>query len=187
MTHTVTLVADHHGFTGPKVQGHEYYVDAIIDVTDIDDVLTTTGDFVASANTFRRTSGTVISGLTVGNLVTIGSAASGANNIDSRITAIDGDLITFTTIGADGSNDEITLSKTNAVIPYSEFGLSSVSQVFILGQEDMDIHWTVELGTDGNSFKADNLVLRPRKRNSVSTAHPTNDCGTVRVRLLGQL
>ena len=185
MTHTVTLVNDHHGQNSPTVLGHEYYVDAIIDVTDIDDALTTTGNFVASANTFTRTSGTAISGLSVGNLVTISNAVDGANNADTRITAIDGNLITFSSIGADETGDEITISKANLVIPYSDFGLSRVSQVLITGQEDMEIHWTVELGTDGGSFTADNLVLRPRKRNAASTNHPTNDCGTVRVRLFG--
>ena len=33
MTHTVTLLADHKGFTKPKVMGDEYCVDAVIDIT----------------------------------------------------------------------------------------------------------------------------------------------------------
>lgn len=32
MALAVTLLADHLGFTGPKVMGHEYYVDALIDM-----------------------------------------------------------------------------------------------------------------------------------------------------------
>ena len=33
MAHTVTLLADHKGYTKPKVVGDEYVVDAVIDVT----------------------------------------------------------------------------------------------------------------------------------------------------------
>ena len=33
MTHTVTLVADHKGFTKPRANGDEYMVDAVIDIT----------------------------------------------------------------------------------------------------------------------------------------------------------
>ena len=33
MTHTVTLVADHKGFTKPRANGDEYMVDAVINIT----------------------------------------------------------------------------------------------------------------------------------------------------------
>ena len=33
MTHTVTIVADHKGFTTPRVSGDEYFVDANINIT----------------------------------------------------------------------------------------------------------------------------------------------------------
>ena len=33
MTHTVTLLADHKGFTKPRVNGDEYMVDAIINIS----------------------------------------------------------------------------------------------------------------------------------------------------------
>ena len=33
MTHTVELIADHKGFTKPRVNGDEYMVDAAIDIT----------------------------------------------------------------------------------------------------------------------------------------------------------
>ena len=34
MTHTVTLLADHKGFTKPRANGDEYMVDAIINITN---------------------------------------------------------------------------------------------------------------------------------------------------------
>jgi predicted PP-loop superfamily ATPase len=33
MTHTVTLLADHKGYTKPRVNGDEYMVDALINIT----------------------------------------------------------------------------------------------------------------------------------------------------------
>ena len=33
MTHTVTILADHKGYTAPHVSGDEYYVDAKINIT----------------------------------------------------------------------------------------------------------------------------------------------------------
>lgn len=33
MAVTVTVIADHKGFTGPKVMGDEYYVDALCNIT----------------------------------------------------------------------------------------------------------------------------------------------------------
>lgn len=33
MTHAVTIIADHKGYTSPRVSGDEYFVDAAIDIT----------------------------------------------------------------------------------------------------------------------------------------------------------
>jgi|TARA_R100000479_G_scaffold159141_2_gene96230 hypothetical protein len=43
---TVTLIEDHKGFTGPKVHGDEYYVDALCNVTSY----TTGGEVVTAAS-----------------------------------------------------------------------------------------------------------------------------------------
>tara|TARA_R100000406_G_scaffold84763_2_gene67897 strand:- start:1608 stop:1946 length:339 start_codon:yes stop_codon:yes gene_type:complete len=33
MTHTTTIIADHKGFTAPRVSGDEYFVDFVVDIT----------------------------------------------------------------------------------------------------------------------------------------------------------
>tara|TARA_R100001230_G_C5666103_1_gene170703 strand:- start:804 stop:1361 length:558 start_codon:yes stop_codon:yes gene_type:complete len=185
MTHTVTLVADSLGTTAPKVIGHQYYVDAVIDVTDLDDALTTTGDFAASANTFRRTSGTAMIAYTIGQALAITNAVDSGNNATVTVTDIAGDLVTLSAVDADESGDEITLSKVNVLVPYSDLGLGTVTQVMVTGQEDLTLDWRVELGTDGETILSDYLVLRPLV--SSSGANPTNNCGTVRVRVFGYL
>ena len=80
MTSTVTLLQDHLGSDAPRVMGTEYVVDAIIDITSFNSSTTTTGTFVASANTFTRTSGDALPSLVVGQGITISNAATGAND-----------------------------------------------------------------------------------------------------------
>tara|TARA_R110002020_G_scaffold4578_2_gene19902 strand:+ start:4114 stop:4671 length:558 start_codon:yes stop_codon:yes gene_type:complete len=185
LTHTVSLVADSLGTTAPKVIGHQYYVDAVIDVTDLDDALTTTGNFDNTANTFVRTSGTAMVAYTVGQALKISDAAGGTNDGIVTLTAIDGNLLTLSAVAADGTGDEITLSRINVLVPYSDLGLGTVTQVMVTGQEDLTVDWRVELGADGDTILSDYLVLRPLT--SSSGANPTNNCGTVRVRVFGYL
>jgi hypothetical protein len=46
MTHTVTLLADHKGFTKPRANGDEYMVDAALDITS----LTPTGEVITASS-----------------------------------------------------------------------------------------------------------------------------------------
>jgi len=162
VTHTVTLVADSLGTTAPKVIGHQYYVDAVIDVTDLDDALTTTGDFAASPNTFRRTSGDAMLAYTIGQALAITNAADSGNNATVTVTDIAGDLVTLSAVDADETGDEVTLSKVNVLVPYSDLGLGTVTQVMVTGQEDLTLDWRVELGTDGETITSDYVFVRAR-------------------------
>ena len=51
MTHTTTLLADHHGVAKPKALGIEYYIDAVVDVTSY-----TSGGEVLTASEFGLSS-----------------------------------------------------------------------------------------------------------------------------------
>lgn len=51
MTHTVTILADHKGYTAPHVSGDEYYVDAKINITSY-----TAGGEVISASSLGLSS-----------------------------------------------------------------------------------------------------------------------------------
>ncbi len=129
MTHTVTLVADHLGTTAPKVLGHEYYVDAIIDVTDLDDALTTTGNFVALTNTFTRTSGTAMTAFTVGQALAITNAADSGNNATVTVTTNRQNISTGTVtivakanVSTDGSrinmaDGSVLIKKWDGIVP----------------------------------------------------------------------
>jgi hypothetical protein len=186
MTSTVTLVADHLGSDAPRVCGTEYLVDAIIDVTDFNDSQgSLTVAFVDTPNTATVTAGTFDSSkYVVGQNLTI----AGSDNEDGTvtITAINGAALTLSAVSADSLTDSgVTFSTNQEAIPYTTFGLRTVSQVLILGQEDRLLNWRVELGTDGNTSIADHLVLRCVTASS--GALKTDDAGTIRVRLFGQI
>jgi len=188
LTHTITLVADHLGVTAPKVLGHEYYVDAIINVTDFNDSQAgLTANFTSADNGMVITAGTVdVSLYKVGqNLILAGTVESFSGITISAIDS-ENDTLTLSSVTADNAGDSgITISTDQEVIAYSDFGLSKVTQVSILGQENDTLLWNVELGTDGATKIADHLVL---KCNTASSgAQGADDVGTIRVRLFGQL
>jgi len=185
MTSTVTLLQDHLGSDAPRVMGTEYVVDAIIDITSFNSSTTTTGTFVASANTFTRTSGDALPTLVAGQGITISNTESGTNDGATTIVSVSGDVITLGAVAGDEEDDEITFILDSEAIAYADFGLSTVSQVEILGQEKPLLNWRVSLGTDGNSEIADHLVLRCLTASSGALA--TGDSGTIRVRLHGQI
>lgn len=186
MTNTVTLIEDHLGSTRPRVQGTEYVVDAIINITDFDQATTTTGNFVALANTFTRTSGTALpTNLVAGQNVIITDSVSGTNDATVTFVSLSGELLTLSAVAGDETGDEITLTMDQEVIPYADFGLTKVTQAYILGQETDGLNFTVELGTDGNTKIADHLVLKCHTASSGAQA--TGDVGTIRVRLVGQI
>jgi hypothetical protein len=185
MTNTVTLIADHLGSTRPRVQGTEYVVDAIINITDFDDATTTTGTFDNILNTFLRTSGTALpTNLIAGQNVIISDSA-GSNDGTVTFVSLAGDNMTLSAVSSSDAGDEVTLTMDQEVIPYADFGLTKVTQAYILGQETDGLNFTVELGTDGNTKIADHLVLKCHTASSGSQA--TGDVGTIRVRLVGQI
>lgn len=187
MTHTVTLLTDHLGSDKPVVKGHQYVIDAVIDVTDFaQSDASIVGNFTASANTFTRTSGGALdTNFTVGQNLTIANAVDGGNNTTVTFVSLVGEVLTLSAVAADETGDTITLSTDQAVIPYTDFGLRTVTQVEILGQEDALLSWSVQLGTDGNTKIADHLVLNCLTASS--GAVKTGDAGTLRVRLTGNL
>lgn len=195
MSHTITLLADHHGFTGPKVMGHEYYVDAAINVTKYTSDLTLTGDFVAADNTFTLTTADAsdFSELAIGGSYTITNAADAGNNATVTIEALSGSggtgsVITFSAVSADHSADAITLSPAEHYLPARAFGLSSISCFWITGQEDLLNRYTIKTTDAGAYLDAKTLelmILVGSTGAELADEAVTGDC--IRVRVFGQL
>lgn len=193
----ITFIADHLGSTAPKVQGHYYYVDFILNVTKgATASVTTTVNYIAATNTILRTSGTALNAsttYTVGSTVTLGSTAGGSSDGEVTIVSIDGaDTMVVSAIGTDATGDEITIVGNNFTLVASDLGLSRLSHIEVMAQENNLVQLNTKLLTTGalqNSTSSatigEYLLLEP---STLSTgAVVAGDIGTFRVRAYGLL
>lgn len=193
MTSTITQLADHLGFSGPKVMGHDYYVDAAVNCTEYRAALTLTGDFLASANTFTLTTAdtTDFARLAVGQTYAITDASEVGNNATVTVDALSGSgeigsVITFSAVTTDASADAITLTPAEEYLLASDFGLKSISAVFVSGQEDGTNVYTVKTSDAGAylNSKCVELEIRVGSTGTELASGATNgDC--VRLRVFG--
>ena len=199
MTHTVTLLADHKGFTKPKALGDEYVVIAAIDLTGARPAAT--GSITITTNKTTDTITTAASGITTllaGQEVIIDSA-----NANNDITAII-DSITVNAdnsanrdirlkrdgtalLGANETNASATITPTSELISAVDLGLSSISSVQILGQES-SIHRITPVVSKAGAYGAvDKFELKAVVASSGALITADTDCGVVRVRVTGNL
>ena len=158
MTHTTTLLADHKGFTKPKVLGDEYLVRASINLSAYRDAaVTSTVNLVNSAETITYASGTALTQPVVGRHITIGSAATGGNDGVKVVTASSATVITVESNGitADATGDEITITPTYELLTATELGLSTISSIKVVAQESAIHLFTEIVGVDGTSTLSD--------------------------------
>jgi len=193
----ITFIADHLGSTAPKVQGHYYYVDFILNVTKgATASVTTTVDYTAATNTILRKSGTALNAsttYTVGSTITLGSSATGGNDGEFTIVSIDGaDTMVISALGTNATDDEITIVGNNFTLVASDLGLSRLSHIEVMAQENNLVQLNTKLLTTGalqNSTSSatigEYLLLEP---STLSTgAVVAGDIGTFRVRAYGLL
>jgi len=158
VTHTVTLLADHKGYTKPKVVGDEYLVRAKINLTAYRDAaVTSTVNLVDSAETITFASGTALTQPVVGRHITIGSAATGGNDGVKLVTASTATVITVATNGitANATNDEITITPTYELLTAAELGLSTITSIRVVGQQSLIHLFTEVVGGSGDTTLAD--------------------------------
>jgi hypothetical protein len=195
MTHTVTVLADHKGFTGPKVSGDEYYVDAVIDVTSYAaSQITPTVTF--AAGTTNNITGDTLEGVTSGQEITIASAAtssnSGAHN-GTFIVLAGASSAQFTLTNLDGSaftavaetDDEITVSHTNEVVNASSFGLSKINKIEVTGKELITYDVLPKISAAGAYLTDSSFELKAVTNSSGADVARTTNIGAVRVRVYG--
>jgi hypothetical protein len=195
MTSTFTMLADHLGFTGPKVMGHEYYVDAAVNCTSYRGALSLTGTFVASDNTFTLTvADTADFGrLAIGQQYAITDSVGTTNDATVTIDGLSGSgeigsVITFSAVAGDETGDTITLTPSEEYLLASDFGLSNISAVFVTGHEDGTNAYTVKTSDAGAyaSSKYVELEIRVGSTGTELAAAASNgDC--VRLRVFGNL
>ena len=158
MTHTVTLIADHKGFTRARVVGDEYLVRAKVNVTAYRDAaVTSTVNLANSGETITYASGTALTQPVVGRHITIADAATGGNNGVKVVTAATATVITVESNGitADATGDEIDITPTYELLDAADFGLSTITSIRCVAQETLTLLWAEVVGTDGETTLLD--------------------------------
>ena len=192
MTHTITILADHKGYTTPRVSGDEYFVDAVIDITSYAaSQITPTVQFVA-ATTNNLIS--ALEGVTAGQEITITNAEDGANNATFIVLA-GSSSSQFTLTNLDGSaytaaaetDDEITVSHTNEVINASTLGLATINKVEITGKELITYEFLPKISATGAYLTSTSFELKAVTNSSGADVARTTNVGAVRVRVYGNL
>lgn len=188
MTYTVTLQADHKGVSKPRVSGHEYYIDALLDITSYGSTaITTTGNFTALSNQFVRTGGTALD-FVIGQEVTITNAADSGNNVTTTVSNWDeANLLTLGAVDADETGDEITLTNTNEILSASDFGLSTITQLIVTGKESKTYDFFPRVESDGTYLTTSKVELKAVTAATSAEVATTTNVGSIRVRIYGML
>ena len=182
MTHTVTLIADHKGFTKPKAVADEYVSFATVDITDLSNVATADSqNITCTTTTATRTAGSYITdGFRVGDFVTFDGSATANNTGLFKITTLTATVLTTSGLAtnAGGGDEKVLLAGEN--LTASEFGLKTITSVEICGQEDIKTRFVVgSIASDSKSFRLHAMT------NSGSAR--VDDTGTVRLKVTGNL
>jgi hypothetical protein len=195
MAHSTTLIADFKGFSKPKVVGDEYRVRAKINLSTYRDaVVTSTTNIVAAANTVTYASGTAIFAATVGRHIQIDDPAAANNGLQKLVTAATTTIITLDAtdgggMGTNATNDEISISSAYEVLTATEFGLSSISSLRVIGQESLLHQFMPVVGVLGDSTLASPTTEMELSAFVQSTGlnAATGDLGFITVEVMGNL
>tara|TARA_Y100001938_G_scaffold149883_1_gene238447 strand:+ start:2512 stop:3099 length:588 start_codon:yes stop_codon:yes gene_type:complete len=195
MTNSVTLLADHKGYTKPKAVADEYVSLGDCDITAYRTGTTATADNLtiaanATANTYTVAgSTTAFADFQVGDHIVITDSASANNALVSRITTLtnstDSVMTVVSVAGTDsGGNEEIT--HAGEKILASSFGLASVSHVELVGQENHDVNIIIgDISNDKTFFYLYAYTTGSAALLSASLA--SGDIGKVRLKVTGNL
>lgn len=201
MTHTLTLIADHKGYTKPKAIGDEYVVIADLDIADLGVVgapTGLTGTFDSTANTLAITAGSNAGRITEGMEITIAGAADSGNNTAVTVLKKTGvsatPTFTLSAVAADETGDTgLSLTPaTREVVLASELGLKTIHAVEIIGQESKTVRFTAHLNASTGLYTTNTsepfyFELEAVTASSGAEVALGVDVGRVRVRVHGSL
>ncbi len=148
MTNAITLIADHKGFTRPKVVGDDYIVlaDCAISAYRTGTTATAASQTITAAtsgDTLTRTAGSYLTdGFEVGDIVTIAGSAGANNALLMEITALTATVLTTDsnlTNDTGGGNEQIT--HAGEVVTAASLGLSSITSVAVVGQNKFNTYY----------------------------------------------
>lgn len=193
MTNAITLVADHKGFTRPKVVGDDYIVlaDCAISAYRTGTTATAASQTITAAtsgDTLTRAAGSYLTdGFEVGDIVTIAGSAGANNALLMEITALTATVLTTDsnlTNDTGGGNEQIT--HAGEVITAASLGLSSITSVAIVGQNKFNTYYYAgRVSNTGD--KAYLYCMADAGPIADNTGLASGDLGTIRLEVRGQI
>lgn len=193
MTNAITLVADHKGFTRPKVVGDDYIVlaDCAISAYRTGTTATAASQTITAAtsgDTLTRAAGSYLTdGFEVGDIVTIAGSAGANNALLMEITALTATVLTTDsnlTNDTGGGNEQIT--HAGEVVTAASLGLSSITSVAIVGQNKFNTYYYAgRVSNTGD--KAYLYCMADAGPIADNTGLASGDLGTIRLEVRGQI
>lgn len=193
MTNAITLIADHKGFTRPKVVGDDYIVlaDCAISAYRTGTTATAASQTITAAtsgDTLTRAAGSYLTdGFEVGDIVTIAGSAGANNALLMEITALTATVLTTDsnlTNDTGGGNEQIT--HAGEVITAASLGLSSITSVAIVGQNKFNTYYYAgRVSNTGD--KAYLYCMADAGPIADNTGLASGDLGTIRLEVRGQI
>ena len=192
MTNTVTLLADHKGFTTPKVLGDEYVSLGSVAISSYRTGSPDTGASQgiaadSSGKTFTNLAGTfVTNGFVVGDHVVVANLGANSNAV-FKLSAVTQTVLTTTqsvsTVSA--TNDE-RVQHAGEKILASSFGLNSISSIELVGQSNHDCNYIIgDISSDGTFFYL--YAYTTGSAGLLSASLQSGDLGTVKLKVTGNL
>ena len=192
MTNTVTLLADHKGFTKPKVLGDEYVSLGSVAISSYRTGSPDTGASQgiaadSSGKTFTNLAGTfVTNGFVVGDHVVVANLGANSNAV-FKLSAVTQTVLTTTqsvsTVSA--TNDE-RVQHAGEKILASSFGLNSISSIELVGQSNHDCNYIIgDISSDGTFFYL--YAYTTGSAGLLSASLQSGDLGTVKLKVTGNL
>ncbi len=193
MTNAITLIADHKGFTRPKVVGDDYIVlaDCAISAYRTGTTATAASQTITAAtagDTFTRTAGSYLTdGFEVGDIVTIAGSAGANNALIMEVTALTATVLTTSSNLTDdtgGGNEVIT--HMGETITAASLGLSSITSVAIVGQNKFSTYYYVgRVSNTGDKVYI--YCMADAGPIADNTGVASGNLGTIRLEVRGQI
>ena len=203
MTHTITLVEDHKGFTRPSIMGDEYVVVGDMATTDYrigSPANASVNINAATDETLTRASGSYITdGFVVGDYCTIVGSHSNNDAHLMQIKTLTATVLTTeadTALTADTGGGEV-ITHAGEKILASDFGLATFTHLEILGGDNMRQRYQLSnlrdngkhcylyafnTNADNNSTLLGASLVGAANANAADTV-----LGTIRLRAFGSL
>tara|TARA_S200002703_G_scaffold131074_2_gene118466 strand:+ start:648 stop:1229 length:582 start_codon:yes stop_codon:yes gene_type:complete len=193
LTNAITLIADHKGFTRPKVVGDDYIVlaDCAISAYRTGTTATAASQTITAAtsgDTLTRTAGSYLTdGFEVGDIVIIAGSASANNALLMEITALTATVLTTDsnlTNDTGGGNEVIT--HAGETITAASLGLSRITSVAIVGQNKFNTYYYVGRVSDSGD-KAYIYCFTDAGPVNDNSVIASGNLGSIRLEVRGQI